>query len=295
MRINKDEVLATDDEYLVISNGQVVEHSPHISDFNIDRDMKLKLFYNSDQDSEITLTLAPGINLHLTEFLEEVSDGVELRININLQKGARCEEVSLKINQESSKIRINTNIVLAEWAYIKLNELTMLAADAEMKCHFNMNEPNSKAEIKTVAINTAHAKQVYNIKILHNSSYSVSELSSFGIANHDSQIQINTDGIIQKGAAKVELHQKTKGLVLDSKSKISASPVLEINDYDCIANHGASIGAIDEDQLYYLMSRGITRSEAEKLIISGFINPFFASVGDEGLLKWLQSWLNFNI
>jgi Fe-S cluster assembly protein SufD len=232
--------------------------------------------------------------LQLTEFFEKVAD-VELKINIILEKGARCEAVSLKINQDSAKTRVNTNIVLAEWAYIKLSELTVLNADADLQNNFYLNEANAKAEIKTVALNTANTKQKYNINIYHNSSNTVSELNSFGIANHDSEIQINTDGIIDRKAAKVELRQKTKGLVLDSRSKINASPVLEINDYDCIASHGASIGAIDEDQLYYLMSRGITRTEAEKMIVSGFINPFFASVDDERVLKWLQSWINFNI
>jgi Fe-S cluster assembly scaffold protein SufB len=41
-----------------------------------------------------------------------------------------------------------------------------------------------------------------------------------------------------------------------------------------VAAHGASIGAIDEEMFYYLMSRGISRTDAERLVIAGFINPF---------------------
>ena len=78
-------------------------------------------------------------------------------------------------------------------------------------------------------------------------------------------------------------------------SHISASPILEIEDFDVVASHGASIGAIDEEMLYYLMSRGIKRSDAEKLVISGFINPFLASITEEKLHNWIMSLINLNL
>ena len=69
------------------------------------------------------------------------------------------------------------------------------------------------------------------------------------------------------------MNQKSKGILLSKESAISANPLLQIDEYDCLASHGAGIGAIDEEDLFYLMSRGLTRSESEKLIIKGFINP----------------------
>ena len=49
---------------------------------------------------------------------------------------------------------------------------------------------------------------------------------------------------------------------------------LEIDEYDVIASHGASIGAIDDEELYYLMSRGLTEDKAKELLIMGFIDRF---------------------
>jgi Fe-S cluster assembly protein SufD len=59
-----------------------------------------------------------------------------------------------------------------------------------------------------------------------------------------------------------------------------------------VAAHGASIGAIDEEMLYYLMSRGIPRTEAERLVIAGFINPFLEAIPQESLKEWISALIN---
>ena len=54
-----------------------------------------------------------------------------------------------------------------------------------------------------------------------------------------------------------------------------------MNEYDVKAGHAAGVGKIDEEQLYYLMSRGLTRREAEILIIHGFLMPFIDDIRSE--------------
>ena len=84
------------------------------------------------------------------------------------------------------------------------------------------------------------------------------------------------------------MHQKSKGIILDLTSTISASPLLEIDEFDCMASHGASIGAIDESDLFYLMSRGLPREQSQNLIINGFFNPYLSKLKDEGLIKYIS-------
>ena len=99
---------------------------------------------------------------------------------------------------------------------------------------------------------------------------------------------MDTAGYIKNGASKTNMLQKSKGIILDIDSKISASPELYIDEYDCMASHGASIGSIDEADIYYLMSRGLTRSDAEKLIVYGFFNPYLAFIKDENILAYIK-------
>ena len=66
-------------------------------------------------------------------------------------------------------------------------------------------------------------------------------------------------------------------------SRLDANPLLLIDEYDVEASHGAAIGKIDEEQLYYLMSRGLTLKVAESLIISGFLSPVLNILSTDAL------------
>ena len=57
-----------------------------------------------------------------------------------------------------------------------------------------------------------------------------------------------------------------------------ANPILLIEEYEVTAGHAASVGQIDEEQLYYLMSRGIHRKEAMRLAIRGFLGPVIEAI-----------------
>jgi Fe-S cluster assembly protein SufD len=61
-----------------------------------------------------------------------------------------------------------------------------------------------------------------------------------------------------------------------------------IDEYDVEASHGAAIGQMDELQLYYLMSRGMSESEAKSLIINGYTLPFISLIANEKIEKILK-------
>ena len=60
-------------------------------------------------------------------------------------------------------------------------------------------------------------------------------------------------------------------LLMDESAKVDVLPGLEIEEQDVIAGHKAAIAPLDEDKLFYLTARGLTESEAKKMIIQGFL------------------------
>ncbi len=74
-------------------------------------------------------------------------------------------------------------------------------------------------------------------------------------------------------------------LVAGENTKNRSDPMLEIEADDVKASHGASTGRIDENQLYYLQSRGLTKAEATKIILEGFFESLLSKIGDEGIKK----------
>jgi Fe-S cluster assembly protein SufD len=77
--------------------------------------------------------------------------------------------------------------------------------------------------------------------------------------------------LIAKDAQQTKSFLKHNVLVIGENTKNSSEPILQIEADDVKASHGATTGRIDEQQLYYLVSRGLSRKDAENLIISGFL------------------------
>ncbi len=77
---------------------------------------------------------------------------------------------------------------------------------------------------------------------------------------------------IAKNVSNIDVFLRYKVLLLGSGAKANVVPQLEIESNEVKAGHAASVGQIDEDQLFYLMSRGLERDEAVELVVKAFLN-----------------------
>ncbi|MEN2998187.1 MAG: SufD family Fe-S cluster assembly protein, partial [Brevinematia bacterium] len=79
---------------------------------------------------------------------------------------------------------------------------------------------------------------------------------------------------ILKGAINSKTHTSCNALILDELSKSDTIPYIEVNEDKVSVGHEATAGKISEDQIFYLMSRGLNEYEALSTIVNGFIEPF---------------------
>jgi Fe-S cluster assembly protein SufD len=86
---------------------------------------------------------------------------------------------------------------------------------------------------------------------------------------------------VEPGAHKTDAYQKVRNLLLSDEAEANSAPGLEIEADDVRCTHGATSGQIEEEELFYLLSRGISRKQAQKLIVLGFLNEVFARLGNE--------------
>ena len=111
----------------------------------------------------------------------------------------------------------------------------------------------------------------------------------------------NSKGIFQgkvfvsKDAQKTDAYQLSKGLILNDKAEFSTKPELEIYADDVKCSHGSTSGNIDQDAVYYLMTRGLSKKEATKLIIKGFLNDVVLEIEDPQVKKLIDEHLEKNI
>jgi len=93
---------------------------------------------------------------------------------------------------------------------------------------------------------------------------------------------------VMKGAQQTDAYQTNRNLLLSEDAHADALPNLEIEADDVRCSHGATIGQQDEKQIYYLMSRGLTRAQAEKLIVQGFFEEVLGRIPMEALHERLS-------
>jgi Fe-S cluster assembly protein SufD len=117
--------------------------------------------------------------------------------------------------------------------------------------------------------------------ILHEQGSTISNHESYIIALDQAVVKVNNNSKIVKGAKGSNANQVTKGLNIGDNSQIIADPNLFIEEHDVIAHHGAAIGSLNKDELFYLMSRGLTEEQASKIIIMGFLQPLLDHITDE--------------
>jgi len=97
---------------------------------------------------------------------------------------------------------------------------------------------------------------------------------------------------VAPGAAKTDGYQANRNLVLSKHSHADSIPGLEILADDVRCTHGATVGKIDQDEVFYLLSRGIPKKEAERLIVEGFFDPIMQRIPYEGVRSRFQQYVH---
>ncbi len=92
---------------------------------------------------------------------------------------------------------------------------------------------------------------------------------------------------IRRDAQQSSVHQENRNLLLSDDATVNTKPHLEIDADDVVASHGATVGALDEDQLFYLRARGVDEVTARAALIYGFLHDAISRVGTEETAAWL--------
>ncbi|MDP9738585.1 UNVERIFIED_ORG: Fe-S cluster assembly protein SufD [Bacillus sp. B2I3] len=145
----------------------------------------------------------------------------------------------------------------------------------------------SHGDTKTVVVGRGEQKQNFTTAIIHYGKRSEGYILKHGVMKESASSIFNGIGKIEYGATKANAEQESRVLMLSEKARGDANPILLIDEDDVTAGHAASVGRVDPLQLYYLMSRGITKKEAERLVIHGFLAPVVNELPIEGVKKQL--------
>ncbi len=233
------------------------------------------------------------------------------RIAVHLERGAKAEIRAIATDEdgtlvddawdffleEASSLTFSSLSVYAENSMARTRRRAHVGAEAVLALHTgalgqeNAHQENvitlvgkeAQASVRGVVFSAENQETVMKTAMVHEAPATESLIEHYGVAADKSFLAFESASRIDKGMKKSSARQKNRGVVLGRNARLDANPLLYIDEYDVEAAHGAAIGRIDEEELYYLMSRGLTEREAQMLIIRGFLTPLARIEKEEGI------------
>ncbi len=201
---------------------------------------------------------------------------------------------------EGAKIRYTTiqnwsndvyNLVTKRAFAYKNASVEWLDANTGSRCTMKfpsvyMLEPGAKADILSIAFAGKDQHQDAGGKVLHFAPNTTSRIISKSISKDGGRTTYR--GLVQvaKGATGVKTSTRCDALMLDEKSRSDTYPTMKIEEQDVNVSHEAFVGKVGEEQLFYMMSRGLKEEEAMAMIILGFISEFTRELPMEYALEF---------
>ncbi len=146
--------------------------------------------------------------------------------------------------------------------------------------------PKASGEVLSVAYAGAGQHQDAGAKMHHVAPETTSTIISKSISKDGGTTTYRGKVEVDKGAYGSKSFVRCDALILDDESTSKTIPVMEIAEQDAQIGHEATVSRVGEDQLFYLMSRGLTESQAMGMIVNGFIEPITKTLPMEYAVEW---------
>ena len=162
---------------------------------------------------------------------------------------------------------------MIDWAIGVMNEGNVIADfDSDL---FGRG---SHADMKVVALSRGRQIQGIDSRVTNYGCNSIGNILQHGVILEKGTLTFNGIGHIIKGAKGADAQQESRVLMLSDQARSDANPILLIDENDVTAGHAASIGQVDPEDMYYLMSRGLDKATAERLVVRGFLGSVIVEI-----------------
>ena len=251
---------------------------------------------NTNINFQLNFDLEESSSIKIVNFSEDNSEKnfINNLFNFNLDKNAILK--NYKIDKKN-----NTNIKYDYSSIIQkensISETFIFSSGSD----YVKNEVNCNLEGKysSAFINGIHllSKNKHH-EIRTNTNHSYENTKSYQLIKSvidDSSKSVYQGKIyVDSKAQKTDGYQLSKAVLLNEQAEFNAKPELEIYADDVKCSHGSASGSLDEDSIFYLMSRGLDKKTAKELLINGFLLDVVEKITDEEIKKLLKNMIGLN-
>ncbi len=224
-----------------------------------------------EENSEIKI-IEKHLTKNKTEFLHK--DVSEILIGEN----AKAEIVSLQNISDKGFVFSNKKALLEKNALLNFFNVSFGGKTVKQKINIVLAEENSKTNSFACFFGNKTQEIDVESNITHLEKNTFSKVLINSVVKDSSNTVIRGLLKVMNKADNSESNWHSNTLMIGEKVKANSLPTLEINTNDVIAGHGSSFGNFNEEELFYLTSRGINKEKAKKLIIEGYLEPITAKI-----------------
>ena len=182
---------------------------------------------------------------------------------------------------QSSSMTIPQNIVVERDAKLDMVLLVMPGVSCDVKLDVKLAGEGAEANIYGAYVCGGEEKVKIAVDMHHDLPHCNSRQLFKGIAGGSSRVDFYGKIIVAKDAQRTEAYQENHNILLTDGAKVDTKPQLEIYADDVKCSHGATIGRLNEEEQFYMRSRGISLEDAKVLQMISFIAPVLENIEDE--------------
>jgi Fe-S cluster assembly protein SufD len=239
---------------------------------------------SSSYNTHIIVDLQEGASLSMVEMIDAPSDILFFpKITFLIGKNANLNFVSVQDLPRLSKNLSVHSFFLSEQATLGYAQVTLGAKVSRNDVYCELNGVKANADLYLLSAldknqhNDFHGSQMHSAPGARSNLYCKNALKDksrgvyFGVID------------VAENAQKTDAYQTNRNFLLSKEARVDSIPNLAIRANDVKCSHGASTGQVNEEELFYLRSRGLKKEEAERLLVTGFFGDIIAKIPIESV------------
>ncbi len=221
----------------------------------------------------------PGVTAEIYEYNNGSTVNL-IDVELQVAKGANVYYLNIDHLNEGY---LNRKVTVEKDANLNYHTVSLNEGFNENKVVVDLvgEKANCDYKLITVASNQTHNR--FDVSLNNMVGKTTANIWQKAVAKGNGQNEFLATGYIHTDCPEAENFQESRVLLLDEAAKGDASPLLLINHHDVLAGHAAGVSRVNEEELYYLQTRGVSKQEAERLMTIAFIKPLIDEMRSEEL------------
>jgi Fe-S cluster assembly protein SufD len=229
---------------------------------------------NSVAYPRVIIDAAPGSSATIIEhYVEQGARPPLCNSATHISAGEDSEIEHYRVFATGSTATHIDSLTLRQEGYSRCKQFTIALGGSLVRSSLDAGLDRPGASLDSFSLLVGHdARHVDCVNVVtHRARATRSRQTARAIASGTSRVVFNSKVVVEAGAVHADSRQSCRGLLLSPKAEIDTRPQLEIHADEVKCAHGASVGRLDPDMLFYMLSRGLDRDAAQSLLVFAFL------------------------